>query len=56
MLEPDSNSFLLIILELGNTASVTFPAFIICVLTHGLVSEPQALQFLFQLLARCSRL
>ena len=51
-----SNSFLHIVLELGNitrTSSVTFLAFFICVLTHFLVSKPEALQFLFQLPTGC---
>lgn len=59
MLDFYSNSFLHIVLELENitrTASVTFLAFIICVLTHLLVSKPEALQFLFQLLTRCGHL
>lgn len=52
----NSDSFLHTVRELGNimrAASVTFLAFIICVLTHLLVTEPEALQFLFQLLTRC---
>lgn len=59
MLDLYPNSFLHIVLELGNiarTASVTFLAFIICVLTHFLVSKPEALQFLFQVPTRCGRL
>lgn len=59
MLDLHSNSFLHIVLELGNierTASVTFLAFIICVLTHFLVSKPEALQFLFQLPTCCGHL
>lgn len=51
MLDSYSNSLLHVVLELGNTArtaSVTFLAFIICVLPRFLVGEPDGLQLLLQ--------